>query len=144
MNEDEGKFRESIWAIRPKWRLPFYIVLSIWGIVVSFFTLYEEWSKSGLEIFDVLWSRVLGSVVVVWFVFQVGETAMGAYQYLVELGKARRLEAEARLQKAEEKGRKEAQDRVRKWIEDGLRKQGIPEEQIQQVLKLIDALEKDR
>ena len=144
MNEDESKFRESIWAIRPKWRLPFYIVLSIWGIVVSFFTLYEEWSKSGLEIFDVLWSRVLGSVVVVWFVFQVGETAMGAYQYLVELGKARRLEAEARLQKAEEKGRKEAQDRVRKWIEDGLRKQGIPEEQIQQVLKLIDALEKDR
>ena len=95
-------------------------------------------------VFDVLWSRVLGSVVVVWFVFQVGETAMGAYQYLVELGKARRLEAEARLQKAEEKGRKEAQDRVRKWIEDGLRKQGIPEEQIQQVLKLIDALEKDR
>ncbi len=143
MIEDEGKSKESIWSINPDWRVWFYGVLSIWGIVVSFFTLYEEWSKSGLEIFDVLepcsWfgRRCLVCV-------QVGETAMGAYQYLVELGKARRLEAEARLQKAEEKGRKEAQDRVRKWIEEGLRKQGIPEEQIQQVLKLIDALEKDR
>ena len=51
---------------------------------------------------------------------------------------------ERRLQKAEEKGRREEQDRLRKWIEDGFRKQGIPEEQIQQILRLIDALGKKR
>ena len=142
MNEDEGKFRESIWGIRPKWRLPFYIVLSIFGIGVFVFTLWKErYDESWLEIFDVLWERIFGSVVVVWFVFQIGETAVGAYKYFVELGKARLQEAEARLQEAEEKGRKEAQDQLRKWIEDGFRKQKIPEEQIQQILKLIDALE---
>ena len=43
-----------------------------------------------------------------------------------------------------QEGRREAQDLLRNWIENDLRKQGIPKEQIQQVLKLIDALEKDR
>ena len=130
MNENEGKFRESIWGMRPKWRLPFYIVLSIFGIGVFVFTLWKErYDESWLEIFDVLWERIFGSVVVVWFVFQIGETAVGAYKYFVELGKARLQEAE---------------DQLRKWIEDGFRKQKIPEEQIQQILKLIDALEEKR
>ena len=84
------------------------------------------------------WSRILGLVVVVWFVFQVGETIiMSAYRSFLDY-------RERRLQKAEEKGRREEQDRLRKWIEDGFRKQGIPEEQIQQILRLIDALGKKR
>lgn len=96
----------------------------------SVFTLWKErYDESWLEIFDILWSRVLGSVVLVWFVFQVGETAMGAYQYFMDLKKARLQEAE---------------DRVRKWIEEALRRQGVSEEEIRQVLKLADALERER
>ena len=136
MTEDESKFRESIWAIRPKWRLPFYIVLSIWGIVVSVFTLVDQWRQSWLEIFDEIRNGIVSSVVFVWFVFQIGETAVGAYQYFMDLKKAR-------LQEAEEKGRKEAEDRVRKLLEDGLRKNGTAESEILRVLKLIDASEKN-
>lgn len=62
---------------------------------------------------------------------------MGAYQYLVDLGKARRLEAE-------EKGLRKAQVQVRKWIEEGFREQGLSEDEIQGVLQLLDALEKKR
>lgn len=69
---------------------------------------------------------------------------MGAYQYFVDLGKARLKEAEARLQKAEEKGRRETKDLLRNWIENDLRKQGFSDEQIQRYLQQIEALGKKR
>ena len=57
-------------------------------------TLYEEWRNSWLEIFDALWSRVFGSVVIVWFVFQVVESAMSAYQSYLDYRAARLRAAE--------------------------------------------------
>lgn len=77
MAEDEGKFKESIWATHSKWRVWFCVVLSLCGVVVSAFTLYEKWSQSWLAIFDALWISIIGSVVIVWFGFQVGDMVMG-------------------------------------------------------------------
>ena len=149
MTENESKLREPLWSTHSKWRVRFYIVLSICGVAVSVFTLVDEWSKvvvvltladewskNCLAIFDVLWERVFGSAVLVWFVFQVTEAAMSAYQAFLDW-RAERLKA------AEEKGRKEERARVRKWIETGFRQQGLSDEEIQRVLKLMDALEKD-
>ena len=62
---------------------------------------------------------------------------MSAYQSYLDYRAARR-------QKDRQEGRREERDRLRKWIEDDFRKQGIPEEQIQQILKLIDSLGKKR
>ena len=62
---------------------------------------------------------------------------MSAYQSYLDYRAARR-------QKDRQEGRREERDRLRKWIEDDFRKQVIPEEQIQQILKLIDSLGKKR
>ena len=134
----ESKFRESIWSIHPKWRVWFYVALSICGVAVSAFTLYDEWSEGWLEIFDVLWIRVLGSVVVVWFVFQLTELGMGAYQSVLDYLDYRA----ARRQAAEEQARKEAEAQIeqarreaeayQKRYNEELLKQGVTEEQIRQ------------
>ena len=128
MSEGEDKFRESIWAIHSKWRVWFYRVLSISGLAVSAFALYEKWSESWLEIFDVLWSRVFGSVVIVWFGFQVGESAMGAYQSYLDY-------RAARLRAAEEK---------RKRFEDALRRLGVSEDTIQNAENLSSSVKNER
>ncbi len=120
---------------------------------MAIFTLWKErYDETWLEIFDILWSRVLGSVVLVWFGYQALESAMSAYQAYLDWREARlkaaeekgRREAEARLQKAGEKGRREAKDLLRNWIENDLRKQGKPEEEIQRFLQQLDALGKKR
>lgn len=49
----------------------FYGILSFFGVAASVFTLYKKWDKCWTEIFDAVWSGVVGSVVVVWFGFQV-------------------------------------------------------------------------
>ena len=143
MADDGGKFRESIWSIHPKWRGWFYGVLSACGVAVSAFTLYDEWSNGWLEIFNAIRDGIVSSVVVVWFVFQVMESAMGAYQYFTDLREAHRQEREARLREeiaqmrkeAEEKARKEAEAYQKRYNEE-LLKQGVTEEQIRQAYQL--------
>ena len=141
MADDEGKSKESIWAINPKWRVWFYVALLFcvfvvfiltlvgeWSKVVSVLTLageWSKWSKNCLEIFDVLWNRILGSVIVVWFVFQVRELAMGAYQAYLDW-------REARLKEAEEQARREAKEYQKEYDEYLMREFGLTKEQIQQ------------
>ena len=151
MTEDESNFRESIWAIRPKWRGLFYGVLSIWGIVVSVFTLVDQWSKSWLEILNEIRNGIVSSVVV-WFVFQVADWAtlrvktLFIKQFMAwgdPFREALREKARQEIRReARQEGRREAQDLLRKWIESDFRKQGIPEEQIQRFLQQLDALGK--
>ena len=155
MADDESKFKEPIWSINPKWRGWFYGVLSVCGVAVSGFTLYDEWSKGWLEIFDEIRNGIVNSVVVVWFVFQVMESVMGAYQYFMGLKEARRLEAEARVKEAEarvkaakekvrqeaaEKARQEERDSLRKYIETVRRKKTFSAEDM---LRFLEDLGKD-
>lgn len=133
MVADEGKFKESIWSINPDWRGWFYGTLSICGFAVSAFTLYDEWSKGCLEMFDEIRNGIVSSVVVVWFVFQVRETAMGAYQYFMDLKKAR-------LQEAEERASQEMRERFAKEVLELLHKEKASQEVIQQVQYISDSL----
>ena len=133
----ESKFRESIWSIHRKWRGRFYGVLSICGVAVSAFTLYDEWSKGWLEIFDEIRNGIVNSVVVVWFVFQVRETTMGAYQYFMDLKKAR-------LQEAEERASQEMRERFAKEVLELLHKEKASQEVIQQVQYISDSLKPPR
>ena len=154
MVDDEGKSKEPkskepLWSINPKWRVWFYVALLFcvfvvfiltlvgeWSKVVSVLTLadkWSKWSKNCLEIFDVLWSRILGSVIVVWLVFQVRELAMGAYQAYLDW-------REARLREAVEKARKEAEENQRRYDAYLMREHGLTEEQIQKAHHLSDAL----
>lgn len=147
MADDEGKFRESVWSIHPKWRGWFYGVLSICGVAVSVFTLVDEWGNGWLEIFDEIRNSIVSSVVVVWFVFQVMESAMGAYQYFQDLKEQKlqkmRQEAEDRRQKELEQARKEAEEQARRkaeyqkayekaYDEYLMREHGLTKEQIQE------------
>lgn len=152
MTEDESNFRESIWAIRPKWRGLFYGTLSFFGFAVLVLALLQKgWSKSLLEIFDAVWNGIIGSVVVVWFLFQVADWTIPRvkkhiYKFMAwgdPYREALREEARQEIRReARQEGRREAQDLLRKWIESDFRKQGIPEEQIQRFLQQLDALGK--
>ncbi len=99
--------KESIWAIHSKWRGWFYGILSIFGVVVSSFMVYMEWDKSWFKVFGVLWNSILGSVIIVWFGFQLLESIMGAYTIASEWVKKSRQEREAHLKAIEDKGRQE-------------------------------------
>ena len=126
MVDDEGKFRESIWSIHPKWRGWFYSVLSFFGVAVFVLTLLrKEWSKKILEIFDAVWNGIVGSVVVVWFVFQVTESVMGAYQYFQDLKEQKLREI---CKEAEEK----AEEYQKRYDEYLIREFGLTEDQIRQ------------
>ena len=152
----EPKSKEPLWSINPKWRVWFYVALLFcvfvvfiltlvgeWSKVVSILTLADEWSKwskNCLEIFDVLWSRILGSVIVVWLVFQVMELAMGAYQAYLDWREARLREAQDQARRElEEQARKEA-EAFQKRYNEGLMKAGVTEEQIQQAQQLSGSI----
>ena len=129
MVDDGGKFRESIWSIHPKWRGWFYVALSICGFGVSIFTVWtlcgNETSESWIDIFDAVWNGIVGSVVVVWFVFQVTESAMGAYQYFQDL-------KEQKLQEIRKEYQKQAEEYQKRYDEYLIREFGLTEEEIRQ------------
>ena len=129
----ESKFRESIWSIHPKWRGWFYGVLSICGVAVSAFTLYDEWSKDWLEIFDEIRNGIVSSVIVVWFVFQVRETAMGAYQYFQDL-------KEQKLQKIRKEAEEQARKEARQRYDEALHRLKYSEEEIQKIHNLTSSV----
>lgn len=107
---------------------------------MSAFTLYEKRNERWLEIFDALWSGIVGSVVIIWFGFQLKESVMGAYQSFLDY-------REARLQKArdeaEERGHREERERILKRLEL-LREKGVSEEVIQEAKSLSSSLKNER
>ncbi len=140
MADDEGKFRESIWSIHPNWRGWFYGVLSFCGVAVSAFTLYDEWGKGWLEIFNEIRDGIVSSVVVVWFLFQVTESVMGAYQYFTDLRDAHRKEREDRLRDEIAKEEQERREQFVKEVVKLLEKNNAPQADIQQVQYISDSL----
>ena len=138
MVDDEGKFRESIWSINPNWRGWFYGVLSICGVAVSAFTLYDEWSNGWLEIFDEIRNGIVNSVVVVWFLFQVADWIFeNIINKIMAWGDPAREKLRDEGRKEErEKARKEAEAQARRLAEyqkqfnEELLKQGVTKEQI--------------
>ena len=125
--------KESIWAIHSKYRVLFYWILSFFGVTASSFMVYMEWDKSWFEVFGVLWNSILGSVVIVWFGFQVIEAIMGAYTIISEWAKGRQRKRDAEIKKVEETARQKERDL---WV-DSLRKKGIPENEI---LDIMDSM----
>ena len=158
MVDDEGKFRESIWSINPNWRGLFYGVLSFCGFGVSIFTVWtlcgNETSESWIDIFDAVWNGIVGSVVVVWFLFQVADwTFINIInKFIMAWGDPARekLRKEGREEGRKEgreegrkEGRRELEEQARKEAEafqkrynEELLKQGVTEEQIRQAYQL--------
>lgn len=99
--------KESIWAIHSKWRGWFYGILSIFGVVVSSFMVYMEWDKSWFKVFGVLWNSILGSVIIVWFGFQLLESIMGAYTIISEWAKERQQKREDRINEIKKESKEE-------------------------------------
>ena len=149
MVDDESKFRESIWSINPKWRGWFYGTLSTCGFGVSIFTVWtlcgNETSESWIDIFDAVWNGIIGSVVVVWFLFQAVDWTFANIinKIIMAWGDpAREKLREEGRKEAEEKARKEAEEQARrlaeyqKRYEDALRQLEVPEEKIRQAYQL--------
>ena len=112
----KAKFKESIWSIHPKWRGWFYGTLSICGFGVSIFTVWtlcgREPSESWIDIFDAVWNGIVGSVVVVWFVFQaVDWTFNNIINKIMAWGDPAR-------ERLRDEGRKEERERARKEAEE--------------------------
>ena len=164
MDDDEGKSKESIWAINPNWRGLFYGVLSFCGVAVSAFTLYEKWGNGWLEIFNEIRNGIVSSVVVVWFVFQVADWTtprvktifINIINYIImawgdPYREAQRRKAQAQIKEAEDRAREEAraelEEQARKEAEayqkrynEELLKQGVTEEQIRQAYQLSGSI----
>lgn len=113
--------KESIWAIHSKWRGWFYWILSFFGVVSSSFMVYMEWGKSWFEVFGVLWNSILGSVVIVWFLFQLGESLMGAYTIALDWVEKRKQERNEQFKKIR---RQEYREQSRRLIEFARQKVG--------------------
>ena len=132
--------KESIWAIHSKWRVLFYWILSIFGVVVSSSMVYMEWDKSWFEVFGVLWNSILGSVIIVWFLFQLLESIMGAYTIISEWVEKSRQERKARLKAIEgevrQEGFREGTQKEQERILDDLKKDGATED----VLKAVESV----
>ena len=135
MTENEGKERQAIWGVRKKHEFLFYTALLICGVAVAGFTLWKErYDETWLEIFDILWSRIFGSVVVVWFAYQAFDwSALGIRLGLMSAGDFFRRQIRRR--------KEEEFKRVQKWLENGCRKREFSKEQIQQLQKLTEGLE---
>ena len=114
MVADEGKFKESIWSINPNWRGWFYGVLLACGVAVSVFTIWtlcgRKPSESWIDIFDAVWNGIVGSVVVVWFVFQavdwVTPRAISLFNYIKKIMAWGDPYREAQIKKSTKKSRK--------------------------------------
>ena len=104
------KQKESIWSIDSKWRWLFYWILSIFGVIAILFTLVKKRCECLIDIFDAVWNSIVGSVAIVWFIFNLVESVMGAYQYFQGL-------KEERLRKVAEDARKEERERTLRMIE---------------------------
>lgn len=137
MVDDEGKFRESIWSINPNWRGWFYGVLLACGFGVSIFTVWtlcgNETSESWIDIFDAVWNGIVGSVVVVWFLFQAVDWAtpraiIPLFNYIKKIMAWGDPYREAQIEKA----RKEAEAYQKLYDEYLMRNYGLTKEQIQQ------------
>ena len=149
--EDEDKFKESIWSINPDWRGWFYGVLLFFGVAVSVFTVWtlcrRDPNESWIDIFDAVWNGIVGSVVVVWFVFQaidwvtirvktlINKIMAWGDPYREKLREQARKEAEAQMEQA----RREAEEYQKRYNEH-LRQAGVSDEQIQKAQQLSDAL----
>ena len=146
MTENEGKERQAIWGVRKKHEFLFYTALLICGVAVSVFTLWKErYDESWLEIFDVLWSRIFGSVVVVWFIYQAFDWGvsgiMSAGDFFLRQIERRKEEDRKRKEELQEKGRQEERERVRKFIEAGGQKKMYSTEDLLRFLEQTKGLE---
>ncbi len=147
MDDDEGKFRESIWSINPNWRGWFYGTLSICGFGVSIFTVWtlcgRDPSESWIDIFDAVWNGIVGSVVVVWFLFQavdwVTPRAISLFNYIKKIMAWGDPYREAQIKEAEAQARKEERERIKKILEL-LQKENVHQDVIQQAQYISDSL----
>lgn len=126
--------KESIWAIHSKWREWFYWILSIFGVVVSSFMVCMEWDKSWFEVFGVLWNSILGSVIIVWFLFQLLESLMGAYTLALDYVKERQRRRDEEDKRIEENVRQKERARLADWM----RKKGRSETEIADFFDSMD------
>ena len=144
--DDEGKSKEPIWSINPKWRDRFYGVLLFCGIGVFVLTLLQkEWSKKILEIFDAVWNGIVGSVIVVWFLFQAVDWAIPRVKkHIYKIMAWGDPYREKLIEQARQKIRREAEEQARKeerWRhEEALRRKGYSEEEIQEIHNISDGL----
>lgn len=154
MTENEGKERQAIWGVRKKHEFWFYTALLIFGVAVAVFTLWKErYEETWLEIFDILWDRIFGSVVFVWFIYQAFDWfASGIRFWLMSAGdffrqqiRRRKEEDQKRKEELQEngrrEGRKEERDSLRKYIETVRQKKTFSAEDM---LRFLEDLEKDR
>lgn len=137
--------KESIWSINPKARVWFYGILSFVGIAVSLFTVCTMCGKqdtSWVEVFDALWNGIIGSVVVVWFGFQVTDwfkvNVLTKIKIMAWGDPAReKLREEGRQEARQEAHQKEMQKQSR--FEEGLKNEGVSDETIQNAKRFLNS-----
>ena len=143
MVDDEGRFRESIWSINPKWRGWFYGTLSICGFGVSIFTVWtlcgNETSESWIDIFDAVWNGIVGSVVVVWFLFQVADWTFANIINKIIMAWGDPAREKLRAEGAAEQARREAEHK-KAYDEYLMRNYGLTEEQIREARQLSGSI----
>lgn len=148
MADDESKSKEPIWSINPNWKDRFYGVLLACGFGVSIFTVWtlcgNETSESWIDIFDAVWNGIVGSVVVVWFLFQAVDWAIPRVKkHIYKIMAWGDPYREALRKEALQKMRQEEQERREQFAKEVvklLEKNNAPQADIQQVQYISDSL----
>ena len=82
-----------------------------------------------------LWNGIVGSVVVVWFLFQVMESFMGAYQYFQIMSESHRQKSKEEVRR---KGRLAERERQSRFEQELINQRGS-EDKIRNARKFLDS-----
>ena len=118
--------------------------LRLWLSIFTVWTLCgRDPSESWIDIFDAVWNGIVGSVVVVWFLFQavdwVTPRAISLFNYMKKIMAWGDPYREAQIKEAEAQARKEERERIEKILEL-LQKENVPPNVIQQAQQLSGSI----
>ena len=101
-NADKEKSRVPLFSLDPEWRDRFYVIISIFGIIVVVATICQKWDKGWLKILKSLGTNIPASVFTVGLLFVITESSIDANQRRLErrMARNRRIAEKIRVEVA--------------------------------------------
>lgn len=88
-NAAKEKSRVPLFSLDPEWKDRFYVIISIFGIIVVVATICQKWDKGWLKILKSLGTNIPASVFTVGLLFVITESSIDANQRRLERRTAR-------------------------------------------------------
>lgn len=88
-NADKEKSRVPLFSLDPEWKDRFYVIISIFGIIVVVATICQKWDKGWFEILGLTGSNLVAVAAILTLLFTTRESVVNLKQRCVKRRKAR-------------------------------------------------------